>query len=80
VNLYTTEIRAIDPLDGEMKTWGGPNVPGISWEDARWYCDNNGLGYCKVNGQLVCEIGTKVENGMIVPDFTKRVDYDVQNN
>jgi hypothetical protein len=80
VNLYTTQIKAIDPADGEMKTWCGPNVPGISFSDARWYCDNNGLGYCEVTGQLVCEIGTKVENGMIVPDFTKRIDYDAKNN
>lgn len=80
MNLYTTEIRAIDPLDGEIKIWAGPNVPGISWDDAKWYCDNNGLGYCKVVGKLVCEIGTKVENGKIVADFNKRVDYDTQNN
>jgi hypothetical protein len=80
LNLYTTEIKAIDPLDGELKTWGGPNVPGISFADARWYCDNNGLGYCEIKGQLVCEIETKLENGKLVPDFTKRTDYDSKNN
>lgn len=31
MKLWVTEIRAIDPIDGEIKTWAGPNVPGISW-------------------------------------------------
>jgi len=80
LNLYTTTIKAIDPLDGELKTWGGPNVPGISFADARRYCDNNGLGYCEVTGVLVAEIGTKLENGKLVPDFNNRTDYDAHNN
>jgi hypothetical protein len=80
MKIYTTMIKAIDPRDGELKSWAGPNVPGISFADARWYCDNNGLGYCEIHGELVAEIGTKIENGMIVPDFKNRIDYDAQNN
>jgi len=30
MTLYTTTIQAIDPNTGELKTWQGPHVPGIS--------------------------------------------------
>lgn len=80
MKLFTTELKAIDPRDGELKTWCGPHVPGISWSDAENYCQENELGYCVVTGELVAEIGTKVENGYIVPDFNNRIDYDVENN
>jgi len=53
---YCTEIRAIDPKTGELKTWAGPNVPGVSFATARQYCRKNGLGYCKVTGELVAHI------------------------
>ena len=53
---WTTEIRAIDPIDGYLKNWCGPNVPGESWEDAEKYCQENGLGYCRITGELICEI------------------------
>ncbi len=57
---FTTEIRAIDPLDGELKLWQGPNVESLNWEAAELYCQNNGLGYCKVVGELDEEIGWDV--------------------
>jgi hypothetical protein len=53
---YTTLITAIDPHDGELKLYAGPHVPGINEEDARAYCDRNGLGYCKIAGLLIYEI------------------------
>lgn len=68
--LYVTEIRAIDPITGEMKTWGGPHVPGISFADAREYCRKN-LGYCKVIGELVAEIDAKTG---------KKTRYDFDEN
>jgi hypothetical protein len=56
VKRWCTEIKAIDPSDQVMKTWCGPNVPGETEDQARKYCDDNGLGYCKIIGELVCEI------------------------
>lgn len=53
---FTTELRAIDPNDGELKTWQGPDIDAVSFDDARQYCDNNGLGYLKVVGLLVAEV------------------------
>ncbi len=74
---YLTEIKAIDPVDGEIKTFAGPNVPGITFADAEVYCQNNGLGYCKVIGELVAEIPCKP--GSYEPDWDGQVDYDNQN-
>ncbi len=55
MNLYITTIIAIDPLDGQLAEFAGPYVPGHSFEDAQRYCNANGMGYCKVEGQL-CEV------------------------
>ena len=66
MNLYVTEIRALNPHTNEMRLWQGPHVKGISFEDAQKYCDNN-IGYCKVVGLLVSEISL---NG-------DRIDYDL---
>lgn len=77
MKLFTTTIRAIDPADGEMKLWFGPNVPGISFADARWFCDNNDLGYCEILGELVAEIPTKSDER--TPDFSKMTDYSNDN-
>ena len=80
MSLYITEIKALDPNDNEYKTWAGPNVPGISFTDAQQYCQTHGLGYCKVTGKLVCEIGTKIENGEMIPNFNNIIDYGTQDN
>lgn len=74
MNLYTTQIRAIDPKDGILKTWGGPYVPGISIEDAKAYCERNELNYCKVDGILVSLIPTKDDEQ--TPDWSKMKNYD----
>lgn len=70
MSLYVTEIKALDPKTGEMKTWGGPNVPGISFATAEQYCEQNGLGYCKVIGRLVAEIPAET------PGLEGMIDYD----
>lgn len=70
---WTTTIQAIDPLDGEIKTWGGPNVPGINWQDAKDYLQRNGLGYCDIDGELVEEIPTKSDEQ--TPNWKEAVDY-----
>jgi hypothetical protein len=56
MNLYTTLIQAISPITGELTLYAGPNIPGISFNDAREFCERNGLGYCKVDGLLEAEI------------------------
>lgn len=75
---YVTEVKAISPTDGELKKYCGPNVPGISFSDAQAFCENNGLGYCKVIGELVAEIPCKP--GTHEADFSKMVDYEQSNN
>lgn len=50
--IFTTIIKALDPLDGELKTWQGPNIEAISWTHAEQYLQQNGLGYCQVDGIL----------------------------
>lgn len=75
---YLTEIKAISPIDGELKTYCGPEVPGISFSDAQAYCENNGLGYCKVIGELVAEIPCKP--GTYEPDFKNMVDHEQTSN
>lgn len=77
MKLYTTTIRAIKPSTGELTTYGGPNVPGISFADAQAYCENNELGYCKVDGELVAEIPCK--EGTLEADFRKMIDYSNDN-
>ena len=56
MNIYLTELRAEDPKSGHLKTWCGPNVPGITIADAQAYCERNGMGYLKVIGELLAEI------------------------
>ncbi len=75
---YITEIKALSPIDGEIKTFAGPEVPGISFSDAQSFCENNGLGYCKVIGELVAEIPCK--HGTYAADFSKMIDFETQNN
>lgn len=53
---WCTEVKAKSPKDGSMKTYGGPDVPGDTLEEAQEYCESNGLGYCWVIGQLIADI------------------------
>ncbi len=73
--MYTTTIKAIDPQTGEMKTWGGPNIPAITRKGARKYCDTHGLGYCEVSDKLVAEIGTKADGH--TPDWDNRLEFNI---
>lgn len=68
---FVTTVSALCPKTGELKTYCGPHVPGISIEDAKNYCEQNGLGYCKVEGELVA----------VVEEDRTIIDYDnAQNN
>lgn len=74
MKLFATEITAICHLTNRLIKWGGPNVPGIDEASAQEYCQQNGLGYCKVIGELICEIPCK--DGSHEPDFSKMIDYE----
>lgn len=74
MRMWVTQIKAVDPRDGELKTYFGPNVPGVNHEDAEGYCQQNGLGYCWVLGELIGEIPCK--EGTHEPDMDKMVDYE----
>lgn len=77
MNYYTTELDAVDPVDGRIKTFAGPHIPAISWTKAEEFCQEKGFGYLRVTGQLISVIGTKVdENGFVVADMDTRQDYD----
>ncbi|MDO7847592.1 hypothetical protein Q5H92_14575 [Hymenobacter sp. M29] len=71
---WGTEIKALDPVTGELKTYCGPNVPGFFRQMAEQYCQKNGLGYCKVLDELVAEIPCKPNS--YTPDFDNMVDYE----
>jgi hypothetical protein len=73
MKVFTTTIMAICPIDGELKRYAGQNVPGISFATAQEYCNQNGMGYCKVDGILVEEIPCK-SNGN--PDWNGCINYE----
>lgn len=75
---WSTEISAHDPATGVLKIWCVPHVPGISLEDAQQYCNDHGMGYCKVCGLLIAEMPTK-EDG-ITPDWDNGTDYETISN
>lgn len=65
MNLYITQIKAIDPADGEMKIWSGPNVPGITPTDAQEYCNANGIGYCEVVSEYIGDLHVDPEDTFV---------------
>jgi hypothetical protein len=71
---WCTEILAIDIKDNQLKRWGGIEVEGITQKDAQQFCENNGLGYCRVIGELIAEISCK--KGTYIPDFENMEDYE----
>lgn len=73
MDLYVTEIKAFSPKNNEVKTYCGPHVPGISFTNAQEYCENNGLGYCKVVGLLIAEIPCDEKEN---PIWHKMIDYE----
>jgi len=50
MKVFTTQIKAIDPDDGELKVWKGPDVYAQTWQLAEQFCYEN-MGYCKVVGE-----------------------------
>jgi len=74
---WVTEIKAIDPMTNEPKKWMGPYITAPTMEDAIEYCQKNGLGYCKVTGQLISEIPCK--EGSYDANWAGRIDFDNLN-
>lgn len=74
IKQWVTELKAISPIDGELKRFCGPHVPGFTKKLAEEYCQNNGLGYLFVIGELIAEIPCK--SGTFEPDFSKQINYD----
>jgi len=74
---FVTELRAIDPKDGVLKTWCGQHIQVISIKDAQNYCEQHGIGYLKVIGELISEIPTKKDG--ITPDWNKEINYENLN-
>ncbi len=52
MKVFTTNIQAISPNDGKLKTYSGPYIFGTTKEEAQKYCEDNGLGYCKIEAEL----------------------------
>jgi hypothetical protein len=75
---FSTVIKAINPMNGELATFIGPNIEALSRKLAFKYCQNNGLGYCDISGELILEIPCD-EN--FKADFGKEIEYkDLQLN
>ena len=75
---YLTEIKAIDPIDGELKTFGGPNIISLTPKLAEEYLQLNGLGYCKIIGELIMEVPCKKET--FEPDWNNTVNFETNLN
>lgn len=58
MKIYTTKIKAICPFTNKLRTYFGPNVQGNTIEEAQQYCEENGIGYCKVFQELVKEVSS----------------------
>lgn len=67
---YTTLIHAINPKNGNLVLFSGPYIIALSFEDAQRYCDENGLGYCKVDGMLEAVIPCK--SNTFIPDWNNQ--------
>lgn len=57
---FRTEIKAIDPADGQLKTWSGQTIEADSFEAAQNWCAEN-AGYLQVVGVAEPELFETVE-------------------
>lgn len=55
MNIYLTELRAIDQTTGELKTFAGPNIDAPTQSIAEANCRIN-YPYLRVIGKLVATI------------------------
>jgi len=59
---WCTEFRAISSITGELTTYCGPNVEGISWQDAQMWCYENAT-HLNVIGELILE---EMQDGTVI--------------
>lgn len=52
MKFWSTKVKAVCPVTGELTTFDGPNVPGMTVFAAQQYCNTNYLGYCTVDIQI----------------------------
>ena len=71
---WVTEIKAIDPRDGILKTWHGEFIEAPTKKLAQDWCNNNERGYLNVTGELLAIIPTKQDG--YTPDYYKKIDYE----
>jgi hypothetical protein len=73
---WATTVFALDPITWEYLEYSGPIVEAPTAHLAFEYCQNNGLGYCHVDGELIAEIPCD-EN--MNPQWDKMTDYKLQD-
>ena len=61
MKLFTTILKAINS-DGELRTFCGENIEGLSMDDAQDRCEKDGKGYLIVTGELVATVDTKKDS------------------
>jgi hypothetical protein len=67
---YVTKIEAVDPIDGQIKTYFGPDIVANSEQEADWLIKNTGLNYCEIVGEMIGRYDT---NGQSVPFGIERM-------
>jgi hypothetical protein len=76
-NIYSTVVKAIDPVDGILKTWDGDKIKAISFGEAEYILQNTERGYMKVTSELVSKMPFKesTKENTYEADFDNLIDY-----
>jgi hypothetical protein len=61
---FITQLKAIDPRDGEVKKWIGQTIEAPNFQLAEDYINKNGLGYLEIVGELVCSVDEETGNNI----------------
>jgi hypothetical protein len=72
---WATTIYALDPVTEDFLEFSGPTVEAPTEKLAFEYCQNHGLGYCHIDGQLIAEIPVDEEK----VQWDKINDYTLQD-
>lgn len=75
--IWATEFTAVCSKTRKLKTYGGPNVEGLTADIAQQWCYEN-AGHLKIiRDILISEIPCKPE--IYEPDFDNLIDYENNN-